>query len=64
MAQQLGTFAALQRILSFIQLPRGNLQSSVTPVSGDRMPSFDLSEYQAPTWSAYIHTGKTLIQVK
>lgn len=53
MAQQLGTFAALQRILSFIQLPHGNLQSSVTPVSGGRMPSFDLSEHQAPTRSAH-----------
>lgn len=46
------------------QHSHGDPQSTVTPALGDPMPPSNLCRYQARTWCAYIHIGKTFIHVK
>lgn len=40
-------------------LSHGGSQPSLTPASGDRMPSSALHWYQACTWYICVHAGKT-----
>lgn len=42
----------------------GDPQPTVTPVPGDPKPPTDLCRYQARTWCAYTHAGKTFTHMK